>query len=198
MSNAVTLSVTTLSDASFSDRSAALVMATGTLVNAASGLLFAETRTAEGRSITGALENHGTVRVDSNIVLQIFPDAPGFTLADGLLDLTGELRLNGGDFLYQDGAIDGLFRTVNSTLDIESTVSGINTAGDGDLVKTSDRRAGVVHWGQGNVNLGQGPLLRPEDGWMQAGGRQGRHSEHLGHMLAGMQHLQRAHPGARW
>jgi ring-1,2-phenylacetyl-CoA epoxidase subunit PaaC len=29
-------------------------------------------------------------------------------------------------------------------------------------------------------------------------GRQGRHSEHLGHLLAVMQHLQRAYPGAKW
>lgn len=41
-------------------------------------------------------------------------------------------------------------------------------------------------------------LARPKDGWMQAGGRRGAHTEHLGHMLAVMQHLQRAYPGATW
>jgi ring-1,2-phenylacetyl-CoA epoxidase subunit PaaC len=41
-------------------------------------------------------------------------------------------------------------------------------------------------------------LTRPRDGWMQSGGRRGVHTEHLGHMLAVMQHLQRAHPGATW
>lgn len=30
------------------------------------------------------------------------------------------------------------------------------------------------------------------------GGRQGLHTEHLGHLLADMQHLHRSHPGARW
>ena len=34
--------------------------------------------------------------------------------------------------------------------------------------------------------------------WSQTGGRTGRHSEHLGSMLAEMQHLQRAYPGATW
>ena len=29
-------------------------------------------------------------------------------------------------------------------------------------------------------------------------GKEGRHSEHMGHLLAEMQYLQRAHPGARW
>jgi ring-1,2-phenylacetyl-CoA epoxidase subunit PaaC len=34
--------------------------------------------------------------------------------------------------------------------------------------------------------------------WMQQGGRNGRHTEHLGHLLAEMQHLQRTYPGATW
>ena len=29
-------------------------------------------------------------------------------------------------------------------------------------------------------------------------GKEGRHSEHMGHLLAEMQYLQRAHPGAKW
>ncbi len=41
-------------------------------------------------------------------------------------------------------------------------------------------------------------LPRPAPTWMQAGGRRGRHSEHLGHLLAVMQHLARSHPGAVW
>ncbi|QGZ39748.1 ring-1,2-phenylacetyl-CoA epoxidase subunit PaaC [Pseudoduganella flava] len=36
------------------------------------------------------------------------------------------------------------------------------------------------------------------DAWMQKGGKQGRHSEHLGYLLAEMQFLQRAYPGAQW
>ena len=38
----------------------------------------------------------------------------------------------------------------------------------------------------------------PEVKWMQRGGREGKHTEHLGHMLAEMQILQRQHPGAAW
>jgi ring-1,2-phenylacetyl-CoA epoxidase subunit PaaC len=30
------------------------------------------------------------------------------------------------------------------------------------------------------------------------GGRRGLHTEHLGHLLADMQHLHRSHPGATW
>src|SRR5262245_61496939 len=40
--------------------------------------------------------------------------------------------------------------------------------------------------------------MPPPDAWMQRGGRQGRHTEHLGYLLAEMQFLQRAYPGAQW
>lgn len=34
--------------------------------------------------------------------------------------------------------------------------------------------------------------------WMQTGGKQGKHTEHLGYLLAEMQFLQRAYPGCEW
>jgi ring-1,2-phenylacetyl-CoA epoxidase subunit PaaC len=46
--------------------------------------------------------------------------------------------------------------------------------------------------------LEQATLRAPTNAWVQRGGRQGRHSEHLGFLLAEMQHLQRSHPGASW
>jgi ring-1,2-phenylacetyl-CoA epoxidase subunit PaaC len=41
-------------------------------------------------------------------------------------------------------------------------------------------------------------LTRPRDGYMQSGGRSGRHSEHLGFILTELQFLQRTYPGAKW
>ena len=46
--------------------------------------------------------------------------------------------------------------------------------------------------------LAEATLVRPASAWSQTGGRSGRHSEHLGHILAELQFLQRAYPGARW
>jgi ring-1,2-phenylacetyl-CoA epoxidase subunit PaaC len=46
--------------------------------------------------------------------------------------------------------------------------------------------------------LAEATLARPPDGWMQTGGRRGLHTEHLGYLLAELQHLQRSHPGATW
>lgn len=46
--------------------------------------------------------------------------------------------------------------------------------------------------------LEEATLVRPKDGWMQSGGRHGRHSEHLGYILAELQFLQRAYLDAKW
>jgi ring-1,2-phenylacetyl-CoA epoxidase subunit PaaC len=53
---------------------------------------------------------------------------------------------------------------------------------------------------QANVEsmLADATLAMPVDNWMASGGKQGRHSEHLGYMIAEMQYLQRTHPGANW
>lgn len=43
-----------------------------------------------------------------------------------------------------------------------------------------------------------GTLAIPKDDFAHLGGKSGRHSEHLGFLLAEMQFLQRAYPGATW
>lgn len=46
--------------------------------------------------------------------------------------------------------------------------------------------------------LAESTLARPASRRAIVGGRVGRHSEHLGHLLSEMQFLQRAYPGATW
>ena len=50
--------------------------------------------------------------------------------------------------------------------------------------------------------IAEATLMLPEGEWMQGangrGGKQGVHTEHLGHLLTEMQHLQRAYPGVVW
>ena len=46
--------------------------------------------------------------------------------------------------------------------------------------------------------LAEATLKRPEDTHMTTGGREGIHTEHLGHLLSDMQYLQRAYPDAKW
>jgi ring-1,2-phenylacetyl-CoA epoxidase subunit PaaC len=49
--------------------------------------------------------------------------------------------------------------------------------------------SGIVH---------EATLALPGNDWMQQGGRDGRHSEHLGHLLSELQSMQRTFPGATW
>jgi ring-1,2-phenylacetyl-CoA epoxidase subunit PaaC len=46
--------------------------------------------------------------------------------------------------------------------------------------------------------LGKAGLVTPDVPMRMVGGRKGRHTEFLGHMLAEMQILARSHPGAKW
>jgi len=46
--------------------------------------------------------------------------------------------------------------------------------------------------------VSEATLALPGSDWMQRGGRSGRHSEHLGHLLSELQSMQRTFPGVRW
>jgi ring-1,2-phenylacetyl-CoA epoxidase subunit PaaC len=46
--------------------------------------------------------------------------------------------------------------------------------------------------------VGEATLALPKKDWMQQGGRDGRHSEHLGHLLSELQSMQRTFPGVTW
>jgi ring-1,2-phenylacetyl-CoA epoxidase subunit PaaC len=46
--------------------------------------------------------------------------------------------------------------------------------------------------------IAEATLVLPNNDWMQQGGRSGRHSEHLGHLLSELQSMQRTFPGATW
>src|SRR5437868_10288650 len=46
--------------------------------------------------------------------------------------------------------------------------------------------------------VSEATLVLPKSDWMQQGGRSGRHSEHLGHLLSELQSMQRTFPGVTW
>jgi ring-1,2-phenylacetyl-CoA epoxidase subunit PaaC len=46
--------------------------------------------------------------------------------------------------------------------------------------------------------LDQAKVTRPHKTWHPSSGRQGEHGEDFGFLIAEMQHLHRAHPGAQW
>jgi ring-1,2-phenylacetyl-CoA epoxidase subunit PaaC len=66
--------------------------------------------------------------------------------------------------------------------------------------KVAPDLAGVKRSWSEKVNeiLIEATMTLPGEKWMQQGGRSGRHSEHLGYILAELQFLQRAYPGYKW
>jgi ring-1,2-phenylacetyl-CoA epoxidase subunit PaaC len=46
--------------------------------------------------------------------------------------------------------------------------------------------------------LSEATLVIPTNNWKFEGGRQGRHSEHMGYILADLQYIQRAYPNMEW
>ena len=68
-----------------------------------------------------------------------------------------------------------------------------------DALDGPDLDAIAVDWRQDVEGvIAEATLQLPEDQWMASGGKQGRHSEHLGFLMAEMQFLQRSYPGATW
>ena len=91
-------------------------------------------------------------------------------------------------------AVDELWRYTGElfmTDDLEQKLVAQKIAVDSSTLQQPWRR-------QVDDVLRRANITVPEVKWMQRGGRSGQHTEHLGHMLAEMQVLQRQHPGASW
>ena len=91
-------------------------------------------------------------------------------------------------------AMDDLWTYTGEMFDADETEAALAAQGIACDPRTLEApwRAAV------GVVLEEATLTEPAGGWMQRGGKGGVHSEHLGRMLATMQHLQRAFPGAQW
>lgn len=92
------------------------------------------------------------------------------------------------------GSLDDVWRWTGELFEsdeVDKAVEGVGVMIDMDSIKS--RWDGMV-----DEVLSRATLERPVDVAMQSGGRRGRHTEHLGHMLATMQIVARSHPGATW
>jgi ring-1,2-phenylacetyl-CoA epoxidase subunit PaaC len=91
-------------------------------------------------------------------------------------------------------AVDDLWRYTGElfmadAIDTDAATSGLGV----------DPSAFAEQWrAQVGEVLHTAKLTIPPAAYMQRGGRDGRHTEHLGHMLAEMQIVARSHPGATW
>ncbi len=90
--------------------------------------------------------------------------------------------------------LDWMWRFVDELFAMDDVDESALSAGAG-IDKAALRSA----WDQRiDAILGEATLTRPPPRRATLGGRRGRHSEHLGHLLSEMQFLQRAYPGATW
>jgi ring-1,2-phenylacetyl-CoA epoxidase subunit PaaC len=105
-------------------------------------------------------------------------------LGDGTLE-SHERTQKAIDELW--GYVDELFATTDS----ETALVKEGVAVDRSLLRDNWNK-------QIDAVLKEATLSRPGVNWSVKGGRQGIHTEHLGHMLAEMQFMQRAYPGLEW
>ena len=105
-------------------------------------------------------------------------------LGDGTMESHSRMQ-NALDDLW--GFSKELFETHDSELDL--IAAGI--AVDRNALKDTWRT-------QINGILAQATLEQPDDTWYQTGGRDGKHTEHLGLILPELQFMQRAYPGLSW
>ena len=116
------------------------------------------------------------------------------------LDRSSELVIGLGDGTAEShgrmqAALDKLWPYAGEMFvadDIDRAAAGAGIGPDPEVLRpTYDTRVRAV--------LTEATLTIPEGDFAHRGGKTGtRHSEHLGHMLAQMQWLQRAYPGATW
>jgi len=96
--------------------------------------------------------------------------------------------------MRMEKAIDELWLYTGDMFDMDETEKSLaekSIAVDRNKLKSSwDKKVQEV-FSEATLNV-------PQEVFMISGSREGKHSEHLGFILAEMQSLHRAHPGAQW
>lgn len=107
------------------------------------------------------------------------------------------LRLGDGtdeSHARMQNALDGLWMYTGELFEVDAVDEEMNRQGIGcDLAALHAPWMRTVEG-----TLTEATLRVPKGTWMQRGGKRGVHSEKLGYILAEMQFLQRAYPGAQW
>jgi len=91
-------------------------------------------------------------------------------------------------------AIDHLWRYTNELFFEDSNDQQLQTEGLVPNLKVIE-----ATWKQTvNAVLEEATLSIPSNNWKFDGGREGRHSEHMGYILSDLQYMQRAYPNMEW
>jgi ring-1,2-phenylacetyl-CoA epoxidase subunit PaaC len=91
-------------------------------------------------------------------------------------------------------AVDDLWRFTGEMFMSDEIDQRIQTTGvAADLAAVKQKWDAIV-----SDVFGRATLSIPAESYMLSGGRKGRHTEYLGHMLSDMQIVARSHPGVEW
>ena len=91
-------------------------------------------------------------------------------------------------------AIDDLWAFSGEMFEVDNCERGLI-----DVGIAVDPATLYPHWLKTVTDVvSEATLALPTSDWMQRGGRSGRHSEHLGHLLSELQATQRTFPGVTW
>lgn len=91
-------------------------------------------------------------------------------------------------------ALDWCWRFVPELFEVDETLETLIGCG----IAADPRAFEESYFAELRRVLGEARLAEPASQRPILGGRRGHHSEHLGHLLAVMQHLPRTYPDARW
>ncbi len=105
-------------------------------------------------------------------------------LGDGTKESAGRMA---------DG-LDWCWRFVPELFEVDALLEGLIERG----IAAAPRSFEVEYHDEVSRVLSEAKLAAPADQRPILGGRRGHHSEHLGHLLAVMQHIPRTYPGATW
>jgi len=120
-------------------------------------------------------------------------------LANLSLDLIGQARLLLGDGTAESHervqrALDALWRFTPELFEPDEIDQRMSRAGIAPALPEL-----AAQWSaRVERDLSEATLTRPATGPYPWHGKRGVHTEHLGHLLGEMQHLQRTYPGACW
>lgn len=99
-----------------------------------------------------------------------------------------------------DGTDESARRMAEAIADLHHYTDELFEEGAAEGVDALPSRAAIRPAWEATIDriFGEALLTRPEVPFPQTGGRTGLHGEGLGHLLADMQSVYRAHPGASW
>jgi hypothetical protein len=134
-----------------------LTVSTGTLTNAASGLIQVSAGSGGYRVLTGNVTNLGTVAVGAGTVLDAL--SPTFNQAGGQVAADGLFILDRGTFNFAGGSLAGNVAVYDSSVSVADTVTSPSTIiATGPSTLIGNLSPAVTVWVQGNNRFGHATL----------------------------------------